>query len=315
MFALLVIGCGATSWAQNGLERFEKEIKPQLALKALTYASGSPLGNSGFVLNDVVAVVPANAATGDKESTVKIEKVTVEEIDFDRLKSDAKPDDAPRFAKLKLEGMTGDDEMFAALRPYGVPNVPVDVALDYRLDPEAKVLDLRMLELNLRGQAKIALALVMDGVGNKSDMADAMDEGRLRTASLTLDDTGLLAKLVPGFAEEEGVKADDLVRTTLEALAGFAQSARPRNIEGARRGGLLHRRLEGAQGPAGAGAQARQDGSAVRSRQDHGAQRAFDRVRLHRQLCGHHGGRGQAGRARSKVTDPAQRRAKRAQRL
>ncbi len=231
VFALLVIGCGATSWAQNGLERFEKEIKPQLALKALTYASGSPLGDLGFVLNDVVAVVPANAATGDKESTVKIDKVTVEEIDFDRLKSDAKPDDAPRFAKLKLEGMTGDDEVFAALRPYGVPNVPVDIALDYRLDPEAKVLDLRMLELNLRGQAKIALALVMDGVGNKSDMADAMDEGRLRTASLTLDDTGLLAKLVPGFAEEEGVKADDLVRTTLETLAGFAQSQGPETLK------------------------------------------------------------------------------------
>jgi len=229
--ALLAVGLGSACWAQNGLERFEKEIKPQLALKAFTYASGSPLGDSGFVLNDVVAVVPANAATGDKESTVKIEKVTVEEIDFDRLKSDAKPDDAPRFAKLKLEGMTGDDEIFAALQPYGVPNVPVDVALDYRLDPDAKVLDLRTLQVNLRGQAKIALALVMDGVGNKSDMADAVDEGRLRTASLILDDKGLLARLVPGFAKEEGVKADELVRTALAALAGFAEQQGPETLK------------------------------------------------------------------------------------
>ena len=51
-------------------------------------------------------------------------------LDFDRMKKDAKDDEAPRFAKLKLEGMTGDDEMFTALQPFGVPNVPFDVALD-----------------------------------------------------------------------------------------------------------------------------------------------------------------------------------------
>ena len=46
--------------------------------------------------------MPANQATGDKESTIKIQKVTVEELDFDRLKKTAKDDEAPRFAKLKL---------------------------------------------------------------------------------------------------------------------------------------------------------------------------------------------------------------------
>ena len=144
--ALLVIGLATASWAQNGLERFEKDIKPQLELKKFTYASAAPLGDAGFVLNDVVAVMPANQATGDKESTVKIQKVTVEELDFDRLKKTAKDDEAPRFAKLKLEGMTGDDEMFTALAPYGVPNVPFDIALDYRIDSAAKVLDLKTLE-------------------------------------------------------------------------------------------------------------------------------------------------------------------------
>ena len=70
------------------------------------------------MLNDVVAVIPANQATGDKESTVKIQKVTVEALDFDRLKKDAKDDEAPRFAKLKIEGMTGDDTLSTALAPY-----------------------------------------------------------------------------------------------------------------------------------------------------------------------------------------------------
>ena len=129
----MVVGLATRSaWAQDGLQRFEKELKPQLELKSFTYKTGTAVGTSGFVLTDVVAVVPANAATGDKESTVKIEKVTVDELDFDRLKKDAKDDEAPRFAKLKFEGMTGDDEIFTALAPYGVPKVPVDIALDYR---------------------------------------------------------------------------------------------------------------------------------------------------------------------------------------
>src|SRR6478735_3887212 len=90
--ALLLIGFATGASAQNGLERFEKDIKPQLELKKFSYASAQPLGAAGFVLNNVVAVVPANAATGDKESTVKIDKVTVEELDFDRLKKDSKDD-------------------------------------------------------------------------------------------------------------------------------------------------------------------------------------------------------------------------------
>jgi hypothetical protein len=223
--ALLVLGFAAGTWAQNGLERFEKELKPQLELKSFTYASASPLADSGFVLNDVVAVIPANAATGDKESTVKIQKVTVEALDFDRLKKDAKDDEAPRFAKLKLEGMTGNDEMFTALQPYGVPNVPVDIVLDYRLDAATKVLDLKTLEVGLRGQAKIALSMVLDGISDKTSGAvAAKDDGRLRTASLTIDDSGLLAKLLAAWAKEEGIKPEELVQTAQLAIAGFAEA-------------------------------------------------------------------------------------------
>jgi hypothetical protein len=221
--ALLALGLAATASAQNGLERFEKELKPQLELEKFSYKSGRPLGSSGFVLEDVEAVVPANAATGDKASTIKIDKVTVEELDFDRLKKDAKDDLAPRFAKLKLEGMTGDDEMFTALEPYGVPKVPVDITFDYLLDPAAKVLTVNTLEVSLRGQAKLALTLVMDGIGDKTDMDTAKDEGRIRTASLTFDDKELLAKLVPALAKEEGLKPQELLDTALDALAGFAQ--------------------------------------------------------------------------------------------
>ena len=229
--ALLMVGLAAASWADNGLERFEKEVKPQFELEKFTYGGATPIGDSGFVLNDVVAVIPANPATGDKASTVKIQKVTVDELDFDRLKKDSKPDEAPRFARLKLEGMTGDDETFTALQPYGVPNVPVDITLDYRIDPATKVLDLKTLEINLRGQAKIKLSLVIDGISDTSGMASAKDDGRLRTASLTLDDGALLSKLVPAIAEEEGIKPAEMVQTALAAIAGFADGQGPETLK------------------------------------------------------------------------------------
>ena len=226
--ALLVLWLMTAAWAQSGLERFEKELKPQFELKSFTYAKAAPLGDAGFVLNDVVAVIPANAATGDKESTVKIQKVTVDALDFDRMKKDSKDDEAPRFAKLKLEGITGDDEMFTALQPYGVPNVPFDIALDYTLNPATKVLDVKTLEIAMRGQAKFVLSLQMDGVSDKtSAMAGAKDDARLRTASLTIDDTGLLSKLLPAWAKEEGVPPEELVQTALTGMAAFAAQQGP----------------------------------------------------------------------------------------
>ncbi len=213
--ALMVVGLATSAWAQNGLQRFEKELKPQLEFKSLTYKNATAVGTSGFVLTDVVAVIPANPATGDKESTIKIEKFAVDELDFDRLKKDAKDDEAPRFARLKIEGMTGDDEIFTALAPYGVPKLPVDIALDYNIDGKAKVLTLKTLEVSLRGQGKLTLALVVDGI---SDKASAMDDGRLRTASLTIDDTGLIAKVLPAAAKEQGAKPQELVDTALNLL-------------------------------------------------------------------------------------------------
>jgi len=224
MSMLLLIGVASGAWAQNGLERFEKEIKPRFQVEKLRYASAQPLGASGFILNDVVATVPASAATGDKESTIKIDRITVEELDFDRLKTEGKDDPVPRFARLRMEGMTGDDEMFTALEPYGVPKVPFDIALDYRIDPAARVLTLNVLEVTLRGQARFALSMILDGVGDKTDMNAAMDEGRLRSASFTIDDKELLAKLIPAVASEEGIKSEELIATALGALAGFAQA-------------------------------------------------------------------------------------------
>ena len=62
----------------------------------------------------------------------------------------------------------------------------------------------------------------MDGISERPSMAGAKDDARLRTASLTIDDTGLLAKLLPAWAKEEGVEPEELVQTALTGLAAFA---------------------------------------------------------------------------------------------
>jgi hypothetical protein len=214
---LLVTG----AWAQNGLERFEKEVKPQIQLDKFTYAGAKPLGDAGFELTDVVAVLPASPATGDKASTLKIDKVTVEAMDFDRMKS-MSDDEIPRFAKMRLEGLSGDEEAFALLDPYGVPRVPVDLTFDYRLDGAAKTFILNKLEIALRGQGKVGVAMVLDGVSDKSsEVVGAKDDGRLRTASLTIDDNGLLSKLLPPLAKEQGQTAEGVVAVALITIAAF----------------------------------------------------------------------------------------------
>lgn len=223
LWALLILGFIQAASAQNGLQRFETEVKPQLEFKSFTYGSAAAQGPAGFVLNDVVAVLPASEATGDKETTIKIDKVTVEALDFDRLKKDSPPDLAPRFAKFAFQGMAGDDEAFAMLAPYGISKAPVDLALDYLIDPDKKVLTISKLEVNLRGQSRMTLALIMDGIDDKtSQMETAQDDGRLRTATLEIADTGLLAKVVPAIAKDQGTTAEALVAMTVGPITAFA---------------------------------------------------------------------------------------------
>jgi hypothetical protein len=228
--AIALTALSSVAHAENGLERFEREIKPQIEVEKFTYASAKPLGDNGFVLNDVVIVTPASEATGNKKTTVKIDKVTVEDADYERwkLKND---DDLPRFAKMKLEGVTGDDETFATLTAYGVPKAPLDIVIDYKLDPAGKVLTLNALDLTLRDQARLSLAMVMDGISEKTgEVMTAKDQGRLRTATLTIEDKGLMAKLLPAMAAAQGSTADQMVSLALMTLSGFANGQGPETL-------------------------------------------------------------------------------------
>jgi hypothetical protein len=141
-------------------------------------------------------------------------------------------EDMPRFAKIRFQGMNGDDELFTMLEPYGVPQVPVDMVIDYLLDGATKVFSLNALEISFRGQARMALALVIDGVSDKaSALEDSKDDGKLRTASFTVEDTGLMAKLLPALAKEQGAKAEDMITMTLASIAGFAEDQGPATLK------------------------------------------------------------------------------------
>jgi hypothetical protein len=220
LIASVALATGA--FADNGLQRFERELKPQLELQKLSYRGAEPLGDQGFVLKDVEAVLPPTPQTDNKPSTIRIEKVTVDAIDFDRLKKDNK-EDLPRFIKMRLEGVTGDEAAANSLAVYGLPKVPADIVLEYRLDPAAKRLTLDKFEITLRGQGSISLSLVIDGVDDKaSTVEDARDSGRLQKASLTIDDKGIVARVLETSAKSQGNTPEGVVAIGLMTIQAFA---------------------------------------------------------------------------------------------
>ena len=229
LFALLLgVSLAATTQAprpalaQNGLEIFEKEIKPQLQFKSFTYGKAAPVGTKGFALEDVTAVVPAEA-TGTQDTTIKIVRVTVDEADFERLRASSSSDDLPRYAKLRIEGMTGDDALNGMFESFGVPKAPVDLALDYRLDPASKVLTLSNLELALKGQGSLALSMTLEGVSDKaSETSSAKDNTRLRVAALDYSDNGLLSQLLPAIAKQQGLPVDAMIAMATAPIGAFA---------------------------------------------------------------------------------------------
>ena len=208
--------------AQTGLEVFEKDIKPQLQFKSFSYGKATAIGSKGFALENVTAVIPAEA-TGMPDTTIKIGKVTVDDADFERLRASSKSDDLPRYAKLRIEDMTGDDTLNGMFESFGVPKAPVDLALDYRLDPASKVLTLSNLELSLKGQGSVALSMTLEGVSDKaSDTAGAKDNARLRIAALDYSDYGLLSQLLPAVAKQQGMPVDAMIAMATAPIGAFA---------------------------------------------------------------------------------------------
>ena len=231
VFLAVTMQAPRPAMAQTGLEIFEKDIKPQLQFKSFSYGKASAIGTKGFALENVTATIPAEA-TGAQDTTIRIEKVTVDEADFERLRPSASGDDLPRYARLRVQGMTGDDTLNGMFESFGVPKAPVDLALDYRLDPTSKVLTLSNLEVALKGQGSLSLSMILEGVSDKaSETSGAKDNTRLRVAALDYSDNGLLSQLLPAVAKQQGLPVDAMIAMATAPIGAFAVGKSPDTVK------------------------------------------------------------------------------------
>ena len=97
--------------AADGLGQFQ-ELLRQAPPGILSYQSGKPLGENGFILEGVTVKPPPEAAEGIKTEPIHIDRITVEDFDF----ASQKRNEPPNFAKLRAEGISIDKKSFELFR-------------------------------------------------------------------------------------------------------------------------------------------------------------------------------------------------------
>jgi len=223
--ALFVFVGGAPARA-DGLEKFEKLIKPDIPAGTLKYKSGKALGDNGFVLEDVVVTPPPDQT--NKAEPVNIKRIAVEDLDFAAAEKKA----APNFARIRAEGIAiaaNPAEGVDLKEMAGLDKLLADFQLDYRLDPDRQTFTLNRLELDVNQLARLELTMMLDGVTPEAfaDPSASMDKTSLRTASLVLEDRSLLGKVVPAVAKAQGTDPAGLLKTVKPVLQGLASAQGP----------------------------------------------------------------------------------------
>jgi hypothetical protein len=227
LFLLMLSGAPA-AWA-DGFTRFQELIAAKGKADMFRFGSGSSLGPNGFVLENVVVTPPPDMVEPGKMPVkpvpTRIARVTVEEFDFDSIARDKPPlFMRARFEGIALDGKAGPD---GAMRKYiGADQALADLTIAYRLDAATQVFELARFEIDLRGLVRLELAITIDGVA--PDAADTPQRSAgtasLRSASLTIHDASLMARLIRAFATDEGAPPDQqaeiLAQTVLMMLGG-----------------------------------------------------------------------------------------------
>jgi len=219
---------GPAALAQDGLSRFESQVRPKMPPGALSYGSAAALGPSGFVLRDAVIQSPAEKPGEKPPAPVRIKTITVEDVDIDKLAKD----EAPNFAKLRLEGIEvildglTDKDLRGA---FGVDKLLIDAVLDYRYEPARSLVTLSKLEIDLHGLGRFELSMVLDGVteGSIANPDSAKDTISLRTGSLVFTDASLLSKIVPLIAKESGLSTPSMIEVAIVGMDAFAPAPSP----------------------------------------------------------------------------------------
>ena len=200
--------------AADGLGQFQ-ELLRQAPPGVLSYQSGKPLGENGFILEGVTVKPPPEAAEGIKTEPIQIDRIAVEDFDF----ASQKRNEPPNFAKLSAEGISIDTKSFNFfdLRELtGRDAIKADFQLDYRVDPEHKTMMLNRLALDLRELARIELSLALDGIDPTN--RDSVESASLRTASIVFEDRTLLGRAVPAAARANGVDPEKIAKIAEEIL-------------------------------------------------------------------------------------------------
>lgn len=201
--------------AADGLGQFQ-ELLRQAPPGVLSYQSGKPLGENGFILEGVTVKPPPEATEGIKtEEPIQIDLIAVEDFDF----AAQKRNEPPNFAKLRAEGISIDTKSFGTfeLRELtGRDTIKADFQLDYRVDPERKTMMLNRLALDLRELARIELSLALDGLDPAN--RDTVGSASLRTASIVFEDRTLLGRAVPAAARANGVDPEKIAKIAEEIL-------------------------------------------------------------------------------------------------
>jgi len=224
--AALFLATTAAPAKADGLERFDKLLKPKIQGNALVYKSAKALGDSGFVLEGVTITPPPDQTT--KAEPVHIKRIAVEDLDFASIEKNV----APNFARVRAEGIVIEGKAAEGIdlkEMAGIDRVTADAQLDYRLDPDRKTLTLNRLELDVNGLGRFELAMILDGVTPETagQPADAMDKATLRTASFVYEDHSLLSKVVPAAAKMQNIDPNAAVLMAKGMLDGLKNGQGP----------------------------------------------------------------------------------------
>src|SRR5260370_33482950 len=111
--AFMAFSFATETSAQDGLKRFETDIKPQIELKSFTYGSASAQGSSGFVLNNVVAGAPGSGASRGQGRTIKADQVAGARPPFGRIEKGGERDGRAPFMELKMGSVHSGSERVA----------------------------------------------------------------------------------------------------------------------------------------------------------------------------------------------------------
>ena len=95
--------------AADGLRQLKEALR-QAPHGVVSYESGKPLGDNGFILEGVTVKPPPEAAESIKADPIHIDRITVEVFDF----ASYRRNEAPNFAKLRTEGIEIDVKSFDA---------------------------------------------------------------------------------------------------------------------------------------------------------------------------------------------------------